>query len=345
MLIRMKIAITGSPQAGQQQLFSLLTGISMELIQQKPLEAQVGICEVKDPRVTRLSEMYHPKKTTHARIEYLLLPDFNLQGPARELIMGQLKNADELCWVLRAENVESEISSFLAELVIADLMLVEKRLENIARDQRKKYLETREKEKALVETCHQLLEQGKLLQKVSFSDEQVKMLRTYQCLTMKPIILALNVPEKEINDFSYAQKIKEKFDLPLVQLSAELEEEISRLGEEDRETFLKEMGIDEPALHKMTRTAYAGLGLISFFTVGEDEVRAWTVRRGAFAPEAGSVIHSDIEKGFVRAEMMKYEDLIAAGTEAKLKEQGKFYIKGKEYVVEDGDILSFRFNV
>jgi len=331
----MKIAITGSPQSGQQQLFSLLTGISLDAIQQKPLEAQVGICEVRDPRVTKLSERYKPKKTSYARIEYLLLPDFNLQGPARELIFNQLKNADELCWVTRGE---ADISAFISELAISDLMLIEKRIENIDRNQRSRFSDQNEKEKQFLLICKKELEAERLLQKFQFSDEQLKSLKPYQFLTMKPIILAVNAVEGGIEYVT-------KFGLPAIQLNAELEEEISQLEEKDRELFMKEMGIDEPALHKMTRMAYAGLGLISFFTVGEDEVRAWTVRKGSTAPAAGSVIHSDIEKGFVRAEMMRCDALIAAGSEAKLKEQGKFYLKGRDYIVEDGDILSFRFNV
>lgn len=338
----MKITILGLPQAGQQQLFSLLTGIPLETIQQKPLEPQLGICEVKDPRVTKLIEIFKPKKQTYARIEYLLLPDFNLQGPAKELIFNQLKNADEICWVSRSE---ADVASFISELMIFDLMLVEKRIENIDRGLRSRASEQSEKEKAFLLQLKKELDAERLLRKFSFSEEQTRALKAYQFMTLKPIILAVNVPEAEISNLSLSQNIEKKFGLPAIQLSAEIEQEISALEEKDREAFMKEMGIEEPALHKMTRLAYAGLGLISFFTVGEDEVRAWTVRKGALAPEAGSVIHSDIEKGFVRAEMMKYPDFIAAGSEAKLKEQGKFYLKGRDYVVEDGDILSFRFNV
>ena len=338
----MKVIITGAPQSGQQQLFSLLTGIPLETIQQKPLEPQVGICEVKDPRVTKLIDLFKPKKQAYARIEYMLLPDFNLQGPAKELIFNQLKNADEICWVTRSE---SDISSFISELVIFDLLLVEKRVENIERGLRSRASEANEKEKDFLLTLKKELDAERLLQKFSFSDNQLKALKAYQFMTLKPVILAVNVAEEQIKDPSLASNIEKKFGLPAVQLCAELEQEIGGLDEKDRDSFMKEMGIDESALHKMTRLAYAGLGLISFFTVGEDEVRAWTIRKGSSAPEAGAAIHSDIAKGFVRAEMMKYDDFIAAGSEAKLKEVGKFYLKGRDYIVEDGDILSFRFNV
>ncbi|MFH1684272.1 MAG: DUF933 domain-containing protein [Candidatus Margulisiibacteriota bacterium] len=341
----MKISIIGSPQAGQQQLFSLMTGLPLETIQQKPLEVQQGICEVIDPRVTKLKGIFNPKKTTYARIEYLLLPDFNLQGPSKAAIFTQLKNADEFCWISRAENAEADIAAFLAELIISDLMLVEKRLETIAKDQKKKFSDLKEKEKTLMELCKKQLEQEKPLKELTFTSEQLKLMRTYQFMSMKPTILVINVTEDNIKDSTLSEKIQEKFSYPAIQLSAELEAEINQLEKDDQAAFLQEMGITEPALDKMARMAFEGLGLISFFTVGEDEVRAWPVKVGSTAPEAGSTIHSDIAKGFVRAEMYTYDDFIAAGSEAKLKEQGKFHLKGRDYVVQDSDILSFRFNV
>ncbi|MDD4179645.1 MAG: DUF933 domain-containing protein [Candidatus Margulisbacteria bacterium] len=341
----MKVVIIGLPQAGQQQLYSLLTGISVDTIQQKPMEAQQGICEVRDPRITKLIEIYKPKKSTYAKIEYLLLPDFTLTGPTKELVFNQLKNADEICWVARAESAESDVANFVSELVIHDIMLVEKRLETIAKDQKKKFSDQKEKEQQLIEMCKQQLDKEKPLKDLKFAADQLKELRAYQFFTLKPVFLVINVPEAQIKDSSIAQKISASTGYPCIQLSAELEAEIAQLPAGERAEFMKELGIDEPALNKMTRIAYAELGLISYFTVGEDEVRAWTVRKGAAAPEAGSVIHSDIEKGFVRAEMFKYDDLLSAGSEAKLKELGKMYLKGRDYLVEDGDILSFRFNV
>lgn len=341
----MKISIIGSPQAGQQQLFSLLTGIELSTIQEKPLEVQQGVCLVKDSRITRLKELYNPKKTTYARIEYVLLPDFNLQGPAKAEIFKQLRNAEELCWITRQENAEADIASFISELVIHDLMLVEKRLESIAKDKKKKTGDQKQKEEELMQLCKKTLDAEQPLQKASFTEEQAKIIKAYQFLTLKPIILVVNTPEDKIADQTISQGLVEKFSLLCVQLSVELEQEISGLEPLDQAAFMKEVGISEPAIDKMTRMAFSALGLISFFTVGEDEVRAWPVRQGALAPEAGSTIHSDIEKGFVRAEMFKYTDLLAAGSEARLKEQGKFHLKGKDYPVEDGDILSFRFNV
>ena len=338
----MKIVILGLPQAGQQELFSLLTRIPLDTVKQKPMDIQLGICEVKDLRVTKLIEMYNPAKRSYTRIEYLLLPDFNLQGPAKDMIFNQLKNSDEICWVTRSETAESDIASFISEIVIYDMMAVEKRLENIARDQRRKFLEARLKEEELMKTCRSQLEAEKPLRNFAFTSDQLIALRTYQFLSMKPIFFVVNVPEDKINDASISRSISEKFTYPCIQVGASIEEEISRLEESERAPFMKEMGINESALDKMNQMAFAGLGLISFFTVGTDEVKAWPVRKGALAPEAGSVIHSDIERGFVRAEMFKYDDLMTAGSEAKLKELGKHYLKGKDYLVQDGDILSFR---
>jgi ribosome-binding ATPase YchF (GTP1/OBG family) len=180
---------------------------------------------------------------------------------------------------------------------------------------------------------------------MEMDEEQFLSLRNYQFLTLKPLILVVNAPEQKIGDTVVLSKITSCYSFPAFQVSAALEEEISHLEEKDRASFMQEMGIAESALQKMTRAAFSGLGYISFFSVGEDEVRAWPLRKGALAVKAGGVIHSDIEKGFVRAELMKYEELMAAGSEQRLKETGKLYLKGRDYVVEDGDIMNFRFNV
>jgi len=341
----MKIDILGLPQAGQQELFGILTGVALDQLRQRMMEVQLGACDVKDPRIAKLTAMYKPKKTTYTKIEYSLLPDFTTQGPTKTLIFNELKNADEICWVVRAETAEGDIANFSSELIINDLLLVEKRLENIIRELKSKQSEERLKEKALMEQFKQHLDQEKPLSALTLTDDQKKLLRAYQFLSLKPVVLVINVPEDKIKDDSIAKTIRHKYPYPCVQLSAGLEAEISQLGEGERGEFMKEMGITEPAVDKMNRLAYEGLGLISFFTVGEDEVRAWPVRKGASAAEAGAVIHTDIAKGFVRAEHFTYSDLIALGSEAKIKEAGKFSLKGRDYIVEDGDILSFRFNV
>lgn len=341
----MKTVILGLPLSGQQQLFSLLSGIALDHLGQRPLDVHPGICAVRDPRIDALTKLYNPKKTVYAKIEYLLLPDFVLEGPAKSIILGELRNADEIAWVSRADKAETEINNFLAELILSDLVLIEKRLEAIAKEKVKKVAELAAKEKTLMEICQKQLEQEKPLSRLELTAEQGKELRTYQFLTLKPLILIINVPEEKAADQSLSRQVQEKYGAPCLQVCAEIEEEISRLPEADQKDFLKELGLSESALVRMNRSAFEGLGYISFFTVGEDEVRAWPIRKDATALEAGHTIHSDIAKGFVRAELMKYDDLIAAGSEEKVKEQGKFSLKGRDYLVADGDILHFRFNV
>lgn len=341
----MRVVIVGNPQSGQQQLFSVLTGISLDTISQKPLEIHKGICDVRDPRIIKLNKMYNPKKTTFAKIEYILLPDFNLQGPAKALVFGEIKNADEICWVSKNGSAKEDIDGFISELVISDLMLIEKRLETIEKDQKKKFAQDKEKEKNLMLRCKKILDENGLLKGMTASPEEEVLLRTYQFLTLKPVIAAVNCEDDSAADKELEKFLNEKYRMSAVFVNATLEEEIRQMPENEREEFMKGMGIDEPAVDKMTRMVFAGLGLISFFTVGEDEVRAWPIKKGSSAPEAGGAIHSDIAKGFVRAEMFKYDDLMAEGSEAKLKDTGRFHLKGRDYIVEDADILNFRFNV
>ncbi|OGC06550.1 hypothetical protein A2230_04510 [candidate division WOR-1 bacterium RIFOXYA2_FULL_36_21] len=341
----MKTAIIGNSQSGKEELFSLITGISLPQITEKPLEPHIGACNVKDPRITKLVQMYNPKKTTYVKIEYLLLPNLDMEGPTKKLIMDNLKNADEICFVVKEVSAKNEIPNFLADLLIADLVLAEKRIETMAKDKSTKFATTREKEKELMDKCKKLLDEEKHIKTLNWSEEEMKLLKTYQFYTLKPIFIALNVSEDKIKDDALCKEITSSFNIPAIPLSVVIEKEIADLPESDQQEFMKELGIDEPAVNKMNRLTYEGLGLISYFTVGEDEVRAWTVRRGALAPEAGAAIHTDIQKGFVKAEMFKYNDLTEAGSETKLKELGKFHLKGRDYLVEDGDILSFRFNV
>lgn len=336
----MKVALFGSFQSGQQQLFSLLTGIALDNILQKPLEVHQGVASVRDPRIIALQQIFNPKKTTFSQIEFLLLPDLDLSNQA---FINQLKNADELCFIVRTQEAEQKISALLSELSVRDFMLAEKRLENMAKEKQRKNISQQEVD--LIEQSKQALEQEKRLINLPFAPDQTKLLRTYQFLTLKPIVIVLNTTEKELKDTSLSENIRKKYQLPTIQLSIEIEEEISQLPQEEQAEFLKDIGIEQPAIDKISCLAFEGLGLISFFTVGEDEVRAWPIHKGSTAQEAGAAIHTDIARGFVRAEMMKYADFMGAKSEAKLKETGKFYLKGKDYIVEDGDLLSFRFSV
>ncbi len=341
----MKVAIVGQPQAGQVELFCVLTGTGYEKVMQRPLKAHPGISEVSDRRLQSLAPLYRPERIVPAKIEFLLLPDFSPAGSAQSMVMNELKKADAICWVARAEQADAEVRTFIGELIIADLLLVEKRIENIAKALKKKAADSLEKEMRLMEACKMHLEKEKPLALFPFTEEQQKEIRAYQFVTVTPLIIVLNVDDELLADETPAARVRERFRLPCAQICVGLEEEISRLEEKERAGFMKVMEISEAAVHRMTRLVFESLSLISFFTVGDDEVRAWPLKKGSSALDAARTIHSDLARGFIRAEMMKYDDFMAAGSESILKDQGKIYLKGKEYIVEDGDILSINFNV
>jgi len=333
--------------AGQRELFSTLCGTPIEKLNQTPMEIHLGSTVVRDPRLDVLSKMYNPKKTTAVKIDYNLLPDYTTQGgPITTMIMSNLRNADVLCWTAGEASAIADTSNFISDLIIADLGLVEKRVETLAKDVNPKTASTRGKEKAVLDICKKTLDEGKLLSSLKFDDEQARVLVNYQLLTRTPVLVIVNTEKDETAINTVITQLSTLYpSVTFIPMNVKLEQEISGLDPEDRGTFMKELGVTEPAVDKMTRLTYAKLGLIQFFTVGPDEVRAWAIPKGALAPVAGRTIHSDIEKGFVRAEMMKYAELIEAKTEQVLKDSGKFYVKGRDYVVEDGDILNFLFNV
>jgi ribosome-binding ATPase YchF (GTP1/OBG family) len=234
-------------------------------------------------------------------------------------------------------------------MVLHDLVFIEKRVERIDKGLKKGKDEHAEKEKALLARFRETLEKDTPLRNLALTADDAALIASYPFLTLKPCIVALNVADDAISDASLRDAFAQRYahlGISFVQLAARAESEIAGLDSpEERDAFMRDMGITEPALPLLTSHCIDALGLQSFFTVGEDEVRQWFVRRGASAPEAAGAIHSDLQRGFIRAEVMKYDDLIAAGAEDKLKATGKYYLKGKDYTVEDGDILTIRFNV
>jgi Predicted GTPase, probable translation factor len=238
---------------------------------------------------------------------------------------------------------------FIGELQLNDLIFIEKRLERI----KKEYPKLKEKKKADAETdlllrMRYLLEGNRFLRSFPLTEEEKKLIAGYPLLTRKALILVLNVGEEDLKHPKRISTLTKDFapeDFRWIAVSAKIEQEISLLEGEERAEFLRELDIDQPALDQLTLLCFQTLGLISFFTVGSDEVRAWTIPQGSLAPYAGGAIHSDIQRGFIRAEIMKYDDLADLGSEQKIKEAGKFMQKGKDYMVEDGDIINFLFNV
>jgi hypothetical protein len=356
----MKIGIIGLPQTGKKTLFQVLTG--SELREQtgaaKPIP---GTAEILDPRFDKLVAMYAPKKEARARIDLVLLPKMEQDTIAKGDIFKEIADVDALCHVIRAfeddavYHAEGSVDPIRdaemvnGELIMHDQIFVEKRIARIETALKKVKDEKQAMELELMQKLLKHLEEEKPLRLMEFSEDEEMLIRSYPLITRKELVLAFNVSEDHLDDRALLQKIDEqckrnKIEAMLV--SAQVESEIVLLdSEEEKIEFLQDLGIEEPALGVMTRLCLKALGLISFFTVGKDEVRQWLVRRDSPAPVAAGVIHSDLQRGFIRAELMKYDELMEYGSEAELKKAGKMYLQGKDYIVTDGDILNIRFKV
>jgi len=356
----MQIGLIGLPQAGKKTLMRLLTGVEASASAAHG-DAVPGICPVRDPRVERLTALYHPAKVTPATIHYWLMPDVTKDSAKNQELLKALLAVDALACVVRAFHDEAvfhldgsvdavrDTGTIQAELILNDLLFVEKRLERLAKEAKNRAGTDRSKEQALLQRLQAHLNESRPLRTLALEEQEQRLLSGTPLLTRKPCVIVLNVDETVVRDRRLRDDIAQRNaeqQLHVVQLSAKIEAELSQLDDPaERAAFMKELGIAEPAIDGLTRVSYEALGLISYFTVGPDEVRAWTVRRGARAPEAGGAIHSDIERGFIRAEQMTYDDVMTLGSEQAVAAAGKASLKGKEYVVADGDILNFRFNV
>ncbi|MSS70207.1 MAG: redox-regulated ATPase YchF [Candidatus Latescibacteria bacterium] len=353
----MKLALIGLPQVGKRTLFRLLVG-------QEPNPAggeTLGLARVRDARFERLVNMYRPKKVTPAQISFVLLPDLGQQAERNAAIFKSLEQVDAVCHLVRVfpdetvfhveGSVDSrrDIMAFHEELQFSDMLFAEKRLERLDKERGKKVdAQKAALEADLLTRMKEHLEAGRPLRNFAFTDVEEKVIVSYPLLTRKPVIQVLNVGEDQLHDAGLVDRLAAEFAdqaFQWIAVSAKIEEEISQLSPEEREAFLKALQVDQPAMDRLTLLCYSTLGLISFFTVGPDEVRAWTIRRGALAPQAARAIHEDLERGFIRAEVMRYPDLMELGSEQKLKEAGRFMQKGKDYVVEDGDIVNILFKV
>jgi GTP-binding protein YchF len=360
----MKIALIGLPQTGKKTVFSLLTGIRLDHLLGRAGDYHVAAVKVADPRVDKLSELYKPKKTKYAEIECTLAPAPPHEPKPREQWLNKLKDMDALCHIVRAFDESADplrdIEQMNLELTISDLALIETRLHRIAQDQKKKFEQGRADEEALLEKLKPHLEAGRSLREYPWHEGEEKRVRSLQFLTLKGLVIALNCGESNYPNPTLVQAAggtRSVASAAVCALCAKLELEVAQIEDpNERAEFLSALGIAEPAMHVLTRLLYNALGYISFFTVGDDEVRAWTLRHGETALDAAHTIHSDLARGFIRAEVMKCDDLFAAadsgGTrsvasvghaaEVHLKETGKLLLKGKDYIVEDGDIVHIR---
>lgn len=351
----MKVGIVGFAGSGKTTIFNTLTGLKAEVGsyggKEKP---NIGIIKVPDARIEALGKIYKPKKKTLAEMNFV-----DVAGPQGEnaktggldaKLIAEMREADALVHVVRgfahpaidrAPDLMRDIHAFESELILADLIPVENRLARMKKEK------VNPQEKELVEHCKAMLEEEKALRTLELSAEELHMLSGFRFLTQKPLMLLLNLAESDIGQelpaevVAYAQENHFK----VISMCGQAEMDIAELAPEEQAEFLKDLGIVEPARDKFIGAAYELLDLLSFLTAGDDECRAWTIRRGTTAQRAAGKIHSDIERGFIRAEVVAYQDFITLGSEAKCREMGKLRLEGKEYSVQDGDIINFRFNV
>jgi GTP-binding protein YchF len=357
----MKIGLIGLPKSGKTTLFNLLTGahVATSRYETGRAELHTGIARVPDERVDRLSELFKPKKTTYASFEVVDLAGI-AKGEHGGLEAKEFRNADALLHMVRAfadelqgaPDPRRDIVDLDTELILADLEVVERRLERLEASIRKRRTDVEVKEQEILRRLREELERETPLRAVDLTDDDAKAIRGFTFLSQKPILHCLNVDEHAI---AKGERAVEAYGLAEIAtrphtrigwVSAVIESEVAQLAGEEQAAFLADLGLKEPAIHRVLRDCYALLGLISFFTVGEDEVRAWPIPHDTRAHDAAGAVHSDIARGFIRAEVTAYDELIAAhGSFADVRAKGHLRLEGKDYHVRDGEICHFRFNV
>lgn len=360
----MKIAIIGLANSGKTTVFNALTRGTAETAAYSSgqLEPNVAMVKVPDPRLEVLAQMFKPRKTTYADVQYVDVAGISGGGPQGgglpPALLNYIGTADALLHVVRAfedasvphpdgsVNMTRDIGAVDLELAFSDLAIIERRLNRLNAEIPKmaaKDKELRIAERDLLLRLREALESETPIRNLGLSDEEERMIRGYQFLTAKPLLLAPNIGEEAIQqpptlDYPYKGSA-------VVPLCGKIEAELAQLDDADARSFMEDLGISRPARDVVIQRSYDLLGLMSFLTAGPDEVRAWTIRRDTPAVEAAGAIHSDIQRGFIRAEIVAYTDLIAAGTMAEAKKQGTVRMEGKTYIVQDGDICHFLFNV
>ena len=344
----MKLGLIGHRGAGKTTLFNMLTGLQAQVGGYGGKEeVHLGVIKVPDARIDRLSQIFKPKKTTYAEIRFTDFPpnqgEDNLKS--NQALVTQMREVDAIALVLRDfgpdANPIKELNDLLTEMILTDMGVVENRRARLKKEK------ARPLEEALLERCAGTLENEESLRNLSFTADEESLLSGFGFLSRKPVLVLFNQAEEKAGQPlapSHEEELKHR-GLEGLALAGKVEMEIAQLDERDRTAFLKDIGIQEPGRDRFIRASYHLLNLISFLTAGEDEVRAWTITQGTAARKAAGKIHSDIERGFIRAEVIVYEDFNALGSETKCKEAGKLRLEGKDYVVQDGDIIHFRFAV
>ncbi|MCU0303295.1 MAG: YchF family ATPase [Thermoanaerobaculales bacterium] len=357
----MEVGIMGLAASGKTSLFGLLTGQDPALAASRR-DTQVGVAKVPDPRLDALAAMFRPKKTTPATIRFADIPgipDEHRGEPGFNL--PELRTADAVVVVLRAFSSDAvahprgsvdplrDLEHIEEEFILQDQMVVERRLERLARDLQKRRDPELERERDLLVQCLAVLEDGRPLRGETFDRPAEKKLRGFTFLSLKPMLVAVNVGESEIAEDPFVDPgwaaWTSRPGLAFTRFCATLESELAELDGDDARAFMDDLGIADRALERIIGESYRLLGLISFFTVGEDECRAWSILAGTEAIDAAGVIHSDIQRGFIRAEVVPYDELLEVGSLAGCRQRGTLRLEGKTYTVADGEVVHFRFNV
>ena len=357
----MKTGIIGLPQVGKTSLFVMLTGQDVsQRAHGNPREAHLGVAKVPDDRLDRLAALYNPRKLIHASVEYADVAALSQEALKETAFAANLRNVDALAHVVRVFDDPSiphvgpidplrDIKNIDFDLIVTDLGQVEKRLERLEKDLKKMRSPELEKEDGLLKRAKAHLETERPLREMEMTPEDKKRVRGFMFLSEKPILYVLNIGEStlaaDLESAIEKQGLKEVASRPntgALAVCAKVEAELAEMSPEDAAEFLASYGLEESGLVRLVRKTYELLGLISFFTVGEDECRAWTVERGAKAVEAAGVIHTDLAKHFIRAETIHWDQLLEAGSEANARAHGTLRLEGKDYVVKDGDVLHIR---
>ena len=358
----MKTGIIGLPQVGKTSLFKILTKLRLdEHAYSNPRDAHLGVARVPDERLDKLSALYSPKKTTYATVEYVDVAAIGQEALKETSFLANLRNVDALIHVLRTFENDAvphvgeidplrDVKSVEIDMMISDLGQIEKRIERVEKDMKKGKTTELEHEHALLLRSKESIEREQPLRELEMTPEEKKLIKGFMFLSQKPILYVLNINESATlgDDLDAAVKkykleeIAAKPNAGAAAICGRVEAELAEMDDDEAEEFLSSYGLHESGLVRLIRKSYELLGLISFFTAGEDECRAWTIPAGAKAPQGAGAIHTDLEHHFIRAETIRWDALLEAGSEAAARSKGTLRLEGKEYVVQDGDVMHIR---